>query len=500
MGRKGKSTEPLASSQRRDSSVVPPPALRATFPARGKEARWEPVIGMEVHAQVETRSKMFCSCSADYLAAEPNSHVCEVCLGMPGVLPVANQRAVEQVVKTALALNCEIARKTKFDRKNYFYPDLPKGYQISQYDLPLSKGGWLEAGGKRIRITRVHLEEDTGKLLHAGDALRTAQESLVDLNRAGVPLMEIVSEPDLSSAEEARDYAMTLRAILREIGVSEADMEKGQLRAEANVSVRPQGVSELGVKTELKNLNSFRALQRAIEHEVDRQIKVLESGGEVVQETRGWSEPDQTTFSQRRKEFADDYRYFPEPDLPPLEIEPTWVEELRAGLPELPHDRRRRLMTQYQISDYDAGQLSEEKAKAELFEATVAAGAPAKQAANWIIGSGPTLDATRLAELIGLVVEGVINRDQGLRVLAAAQESERSPAQIVREEGLAQVSDEQALAQVVEAVISENPQAVADFRGGKAQAMGALMAKVKDKTGGSANMKLASQLLRNRLA
>jgi aspartyl-tRNA(Asn)/glutamyl-tRNA(Gln) amidotransferase subunit B len=461
---------------------------------------WEAVIGMEVHAQVSTRSKMFCSCSSDYLAAEPNAHVCEVCLGMPGVLPVANRKAIEQVVRTALALGCDVARHSKFDRKNYFYPDLPKGYQISQYDMPLSLSGSIDVNGKRVRITRVHLEEDTGKLIHAGDALETAQESLVDLNRAGVPLMEIVSEPDLRSADEARDYAMTLRAVLRAIGASEADMEKGQLRAEANVSVRRTGTSELGVKTELKNINSFRALHRAVGYEIDRQIEVLESGGAVVQETRGWSEPDQRTFSQRSKEYADDYRYFPEPDLPPLEIDPAWVDELRQALPELPHVRLRRLVEQYGITDYDAGQLVEEAATADLFEATVAAGAPAKQVANWIIGHSPSLDAGRLAELIGLVVGGTINRDQGLQVMAEAQESGRSPAEIVRERGLAQVSDEAALAEVVEAAVAESPQAVADFKAGKQQAIGALLAVVKAKTGGRANMKLASQLLRNRLS
>jgi aspartyl-tRNA(Asn)/glutamyl-tRNA(Gln) amidotransferase subunit B len=461
---------------------------------------WEAVIGMEVHVQVATRSKMFCSCSSDYLAAPPNARVCPVCLGMPGVLPVANARAVEQVVKTALALNCEIARHTKFDRKNYFYPDLPKGYQISQYDLPLSRHGWLELeGGRRVRITRVHLEEDTGKLLHAGDALETATESLVDLNRAGVPLMEIVSEPDLRGADDARDYATTLRALLRAIGASEADMEKGQLRAEANVSVRRAGSDALGVKTELKNINSFRALHRAVEHEIERQIGVLESGAEVVQETRGWSEADQRTFSQRGKEGAQDYRYFPEPDLPPLEIDPAWVEELRAALPELPHLRRRRLIEQYGIPEFDAVQLTQELEAADVFESAVAEGAPAKPLANWIIGQSPSLDAPRLAELVRLVVDGAINRDQGIEVMEEAQRTGQAPGEIVRARGMAQVSDEDALAQVVDEVLAENAQAVADFRGGKTQALGALMAEVKRKTDGRANMKLASQLVRTRL-
>ena len=460
---------------------------------------WEAVIGMEVHAQLATRSKMFCDCSADYLAAPPNSSVCEVCLGMPGVLPVINEKAVELVLKTGLALDCEIPSHTKFDRKNYFYPDLPKGYQISQYDLPMCRSGRFEVDDRTVRITRVHLEEDTGKLLHAGDALQTAGESLVDLNRSGVPLMEIVSEPDLHSAEEARDYAMALRALLRAVGASHADMEKGQLRAEANVSVRPRGSDELGVKTELKNINSFRALHRAVEHEITRQIEIMEAGGKVVQETRGWSEAEQRTFPQRTKEYADDYRYFPEPDLPPLELSPAWVEELRASLPELPVARRRRLIGQYGISEFDADQLTAEVVTADLFEAAVAAGAPAKQAANWIIGSHPTLDAAELAELINLVVEGTINRDQGLQVLEEAQSTGRAPAEIVRERRLAQVSDETALAEAVERVVGENPQAVADFRAGKQQAAMALLGKIKAATGGTANMSVARELLLKRL-
>ena len=462
-------------------------------------AEWEAVIGMEVHAQLATRSKMFCDCSADYLAAAPNSSVCEVCLGLPGVLPVINQRAVELVVKTGLALNCEVPAHTKFDRKNYFYPDLPKGYQISQYDLPMCGRGRFEVDGRAVRITRVHLEEDTGKLLHAGDALHTAQESLVDLNRSGVPLMEIVSEPDMRSADEARDYVVALRALLCAIGASEADMEKGQFRAEANVSVRRGGIEELGVKTEIKNINSFRALHRAVEYEIRRQIEVVGAGRSVVQETRGWSEPEQRTFSQRSKEYADDYRYFPEPDLPPLALDSAWVEELRASLPELPAARRRRFLQQYDISDYDAEQLTDEAKTADLFEATVAAGAPAKRAANWIIESQPTLDAVRLAELIDLVVKGTINRDQALQVLEEAQSGGAAPAEIVLQRGLAQVSDESALAEIVERVVDDNPQAVADFKAGKQQAAMALLGKVRAATGGTANMAVARDLLIERL-
>jgi aspartyl-tRNA(Asn)/glutamyl-tRNA(Gln) amidotransferase subunit B len=471
-----------------------------TVPERGFDVDgWEAVIGMEVHVQPSTVSKMFCGCSADYMGAAPNSNVCEVCLGLPGVLPVVNARAVEQVIKTALALEGEVARHTKFDRKNYFYPDLPKGYQISQYDLPVARGGRLEVGGRVVRITRVHLEEDTGKLLHAGDALHTAEESLVDLNRSGMPLMEIVSEPDLRSAEEARDYAVALRDVLRAVGASEADMEKGQLRAEANVSVRRRGSSELGVKTELKNINSFRALHRAVAFEIERQVQELAAGRPVVQETRGWSEAEQRTFSQRSKEYAQDYRYFPEPDLPPLELDPEWVAGLRARLPELPAALRRRLRERHGLSEFDSGQLTQEPGRAALFEATVAAGAPAKAAANWIIGNTPTLDAEQLAELIILVAQGVINREQGVKVLEEAQASGRPPRQVVSDLGLAQVSDEAQLRAVVERVIGENPRAVADYRSGKQQAIGALLAGVKEATAGSANMGLASRIIRELL-
>src|SRR3979490_680055 len=334
---------------------------------------------MEVHVQPRTRSKMFCGCAVGSVGDPPNSNVCEICLGMPGVVPVITKAAVEACLKPALALGCEIPRHTKFDRKNYMYPDLPKGYQISQYDLPMSHDGYLELDGRRVRIRRVHLEEDTGKLIHAGDKLHMAKESFLDLNRAGVPLMEIVSEPDLHSADEARDYAIALRTLLRTIGASEADMEKGHLRAEPNIWIRAPGAEELGVKTELKNINSFRALHRAILYEVTRQTEVLESGGTVVQETRGWSEAEQRTFSQRSKEFAEDYRYFPEPDLPPLELDPAWIEGLRASLPELPATRRRRVAEEYEIPEQDAVQLTDEVATADLFEATVAAGAPPKQ-------------------------------------------------------------------------------------------------------------------------
>ncbi len=461
---------------------------------------WEPVIGMEVHVQLATRTKMFCGCSSDYLAAPPNGNVCPVCLGLPGVLPTANESAVEKVVKAAVALQCEVAEHTKFDRKNYFYPDLPKGYQISQYDLPIARGGRLLVGERTVRITRVHLEEDTGKLLHAGDALHSAEESLVDLNRAGVPLMEVVSEPDLHSAEAARDYAIELRDLFRAVGVSEADMEKGQLRAEANVSVRKVGESALGVKTELKNINSFRALQRAVAHEIERQVDVLEEGGQVVQETRGWSEAQQRTFTQRSKEEADDYRYFPEPDLPPLHLDSGWVSHLRQALPELPARKRERFRSQYRLSESDARLFVEDPDRSRLLEETVAAGAVARTTANWIIATDPKLGPPHLAELLRLIDQGVINRDQCREVQREAEASGRPPQEVVQALGLAQVSDEAALAGVIEEVIAAQPQAAADFRAGKQQAVGALLAAVKQRTGGTANLKVASRLLRDRLS
>jgi aspartyl-tRNA(Asn)/glutamyl-tRNA(Gln) amidotransferase subunit B len=461
-------------------------------------AGWEVVIGMEVHVQPRTRSKMFCGCAVGHLGDPPNSNVCEICLGMPGTLPVINKAAVEACLKTALALNCEIPRHTKFDRKNYMYPDLPKGYQISQYDLPMSVSGYLELDGRRVRVRRVHLEEDTGKLIHAGDKLHKASESFVDLNRAGVPLMEIVTEPDLRSADEARDYAVALRTLLRTIGASEAEMEKGQLRAEPNISLRRLGTAELGVKTELKNINSFRALHRAISYEVTRQTEVLESGGAVVQETRGWSEAEQRTFSQRSKEFAEDYRYFPEPDLPPLEIDAAWVEELRRALPELPGARRGRLVAQYGLPAADAVLIAADRDLADLFEAAVAAGAEAKPVANWIIGdvapTGKIPTPEHLAELVKLVTAGSITRDQAREVLLESVETGRSPAHIVAEHGYAQVSDESTLQDEVEAVMRANPRAVEDYRAGKKQALGALMADMR-KRAPQANPKIASELL-----
>jgi aspartyl-tRNA(Asn)/glutamyl-tRNA(Gln) amidotransferase subunit B len=457
---------------------------------------WEVVIGMEVHVQPRTRSKMFCGCSVAELNDPPNTHTCPVCLGLPGVLPVINRAAVEAGLKTALALNCEIPRHTKFDRKNYMYPDLPKGYQISQYDLPMSINGYIEVGERRVRIRRVHLEEDTGKLVHAGDKLHRAWESYVDLNRAGVPLMEIVSEPDIRSADEARDYAMELQTLLRAIGASNADMERGQMRAEPNISIRRKGSSELGVKTELKNINSFRALHRAIGFEVERQVRAVESGEEVVQETRGWSEAEQRTFSQRSKEFAEDYRYFPEPDLPPLELDRSWIEELRASLPELPSVTRAALRRE--LPESLAVLLSGSRDLADLYGQAVARGAPPVSTANWIVNeiapTGKIPSPQNLAELVRLVEDRAITRDHGREVLMESVETGRTPAEIVAEHGYAQVSDESELKVLAEAVIDANPKAAADYRSGKKQAMQALMADLR-KRAPQANPKVANEVL-----
>src|SRR5712691_2334800 len=437
---------------------------------------WEVVIGMEVHVQPRTRTKMFCGCAIGQLGDPPNSNVCEVCMGLPGVLPVINKAAVEACLKTALALNCEIPRHTKFDRKNYMYPDLPKGYQISQYDLPMSVNGVLELDGRKVRIRRVHLEEDTGKLIHAGDKLHKAWESFVDLNRAGVPLMEIVSEPDIRSADDARDYAQALRTLLRTIGASEAEMEKGQLRAEPNISIRRYGTDDLGVKTELKNINSFRALHRAIEFEVKRQVELVESGGTV----------------------AEDYRYFPEPDLPPLELDRPWIEDLRSALPELPGPRRVRLASEYGLPASDAALIAADRDLADLFEAAAKASGESKQTANWVIGevapTGRYPSPTHLADVVTMVGTGKITRDQGREVLAESMNSGGSPTEIVAKRGFAQISDESELRTIVEAVIDGNPRAVEDYRAGKKQAMQALMADVR-KRAPQANPKVASSLL-----
>jgi aspartyl-tRNA(Asn)/glutamyl-tRNA(Gln) amidotransferase subunit B len=481
---------------------------------------YEAVIGIEVHAQLLTESKMFCRCSADYAAAEPNTHVCPVCLGMPGVLPVINQKAVEYTVMTALALNCRIPEFSKFDRKNYFYPDLPKGYQISQYGLPLSRDGWLEieANGKarRIGIERVHLEEDTAKLVHVDG------HSLVDFNRAGVPLMEIVSRPDIRTPEEARQYLTKLRNILRYLGVSSGNMEEGAMRCEANISLRPRGESELGIKVEVKNLNSFHSVKLALEYETERQAKTLEADERIEQVTMGWDEARGMTVVQRTKEYAHDYRYFPEPDLPPLVLSREWVEGIKQKLPELPGAKQNRFMEQYGLSRYDADVLTAERPVADYFESCVkkgletrdkGLGAGAKAIANWITGElfrllkaadigieAVKITPDALTELLTLVEKGTISISIAKDVFSEMFETGRPAAQIVEEKGLAQISDLEELSRMVEQVIAENPGPVEEYLGGKEAVLRFLVGQVMKATRGKANPHLVNELLKERLS
>jgi aspartyl-tRNA(Asn)/glutamyl-tRNA(Gln) amidotransferase subunit B len=465
---------------------------------------FEVVIGLEVHSQLLTKSKMFCTCSTDYAYAAPNTHVCPICMGMPGVLPVINEQAVAYTIMTALALNCEIPAYSKFDRKNYPYPDLMKGYQISQYDIPLSKNGYLtiEHDGqiKRIGITRVHLEEDTARLLHRDGY------SLVDINRSGTPLMEIVSEPDMRSPEEARLYMQKLREILVYLGVSSGRMEEGSLRCDANISVRPRGQQKLGVKTEIKNMNSFRSVERALAYEAHRQIELLGNGQLIHQETRGWVETKGITVAQRSKEYAHDYRYFPEPDLPPLLISRAWVEELRAQLPELPDARRARYMDDYGLSAQDANVLTEDKTLGDYFEQVVAVSqtsdrkARAKAAANLVLNDvvrllkansisiqESPLSATASANLLDLLDKERITGKQAKEVLEEAFVSGKMPDVIVKEKGIEPpISDQSALERIIEEVIANNPKAARDYRAGKTNALQALIGQVMKQTRGQA--------------
>jgi aspartyl-tRNA(Asn)/glutamyl-tRNA(Gln) amidotransferase subunit B len=476
---------------------------------------YEATIGMEVHAQLLTRSKMFCACSAQAFGAEPNTHVCPVCLGLPGALPVANRQAVEQTMLVGLALDCSVAERAVFSRKNYFYPDLPKGYQISMYDFPLCEHGWLEievfpGDSKRIRIRRVHLEEDTAKLSHAGD------HSLVDLNRAGLPLLEIVTEPDLRSADEAHEYLVQLRAILRYLGASTADMEKGAMRCEVNVSVRPVGSEALGTKVEIKNLNSFRSVKHALEYEIRRQIEALEAGSEVRQVTMGWDEGRGQTVVQRTKETAEDYRYFPEPDLPPLEISRDWVAALRAQLPELPQSRKARLVVDYGLIPAVADLLVQDRAVADYYEAATRAGAnrlvPPLVMTNWIIGDLFRLLKSEekeidqipvrpegLAELVELVHRDQITARSGKAVLEEMVSTGRPASQIVQERGLVKVSSEVTLAPLVEKILAQHPEEVASYRAGKETLLQWFVGQVMRATRGKADPQVTLALLRERL-
>jgi aspartyl-tRNA(Asn)/glutamyl-tRNA(Gln) amidotransferase subunit B len=483
-------------------------------------ADYEAVIGLEVHAELQTHSKMFCGCQVvDPTQAEPNIAVCPVCAGMPGVLPVVNRQAVAYALRVALALNCEIAHTSIFARKNYFYPDLPKGYQISQYEQPLAIKGHLtittSQGERRIHIRRVHMEEDTGKLTHISvNADSEAGYSLVDLNRAGVPLLEIVSEPDLHTAEEVRSYAMALRSILRYLGVNSGDMQKGVLRIEPNVSVRPKGSQELGTRTEIKNLNSFRALERAVDFEINRQIDCLSRHEAVIQQTLGWDDLKGVTVPQRSKEEAHDYRYFPEPDLPPLVIETAWIESERLNLPELPADRQRRFQSQYGLSTYDASVLVAEKMVADFFEQTVTAAPdiPVKTIANWLTGelfgllnqTGASIESANippagLASLLQMVKRGEINQTTAKAVLEEMFQSGRSAEEIATERGLRQISDTGAIANLVHQVLAENKEQVSNYLSGKETISRWLFGQVMRLAEGQANPQVIQAELKRQL-
>ena len=473
---------------------------------------YEAVIGMEVHAQLATDSKVFCPTSTNF-HAPPNTNVCPLTLGLPGTLPVLNRKAVEFSVMVGLALNCRISRWSKMDRKNYFYPDLPKNYQISQYDLPLCYDGYLEidinGGTKRIGIRRAHLEEDTASNTHTiGKGM-----SGVDFNRAGIPLLEIVTEPDIQSAEEAFAYLTALKQILRYLGVSDCNMEEGSLRGEANISVRPKGATELGTKTEVKNVASFSGTQKAIEFEVKRQVRVIEEGGTLVQETRGWDADRGVTFSQRLKEEAHDYRYFPDPDLVPIVIDEAWEKQLREQLPELPRARRQRFQEAFGLSAYDAGVLTAERPMADYFETVLAQGAPAKLATNWImVELQPILNAAgaswedcplppeHLAELIALIEDGVISGKIAKDVLPESVSSGKPPKAIVEEKGLVQISDTGELEGIVREIIAANPGPLADYKAGKQKAMGFFVGQVMKATKGQANPKLVNEILTQELS
>ena len=476
---------------------------------------YELVVGLEVHSQLLTDSKMFCGCSTAYQDSPPNTHICPVCLGLPGALPVLNRRAIEFTIRLGLALNCTIARVTKWDRKNYHYPDLPKGYQISQYDLPLCHSGWLEVeteerGRQRIGIRRVHLEEDTGRSLHQGD------QTLLDYNRSGVPLVEIVTEPDIRAPEEARQLLQKLRTIVRYIGVGSGDLEAGAMRLEPNVSVRRRGQKAFGTPVEVKNLNSFRVVKLALEYEQQRQGILLTRGEQVVRETRGWLEGRGETVSQRRKEEADDYRYFPEPDLPPLRVTDEWIDEVRASLPELPDARAARFQETLGLTRYDAEVLTAERETADWFEAAVEVaaerGIEAKPISNWVTGELFRLSGVRgepltdlpltreaLVELVELVEGNKISQNVGKEVLATMLDSGRGAREIVETEGLAQISDADALDGIIDQVLAASPDEVQRFREGKTSLIGFFVGQVMKETQGKANPKLVRQILLSRL-
>ena len=478
--------------------------------------KYEAVIGLEIHCELKTKTKIFCGCATGF-GAEQNTHVCPVCLGLPGVLPTVNKRVVEFGIKAGLATNCTINKYSKFDRKNYYYPDLPKNWQTSQYDLPIAEHGWVDIDvdgeKKRIRLTRIHMEEDAGKLVHSGTTIKDSATSNVDYNRTGVPLLEIVSEPDLRSAEEARAYMEKIKAIMEYIDVSNCRMEEGNLRADINVSLRPAGTKELGTRTEMKNINSFKNLEDAINYEIERQEEVLEDGGHVIQETRTFDPARGITLSMRSKENAHDYRYMPEPDLPPIVTSEETIEKYRSELPELPDARRARLETEYGLSDYDAGIITSSRAMAEYFDAVVATGADPKLAANWIMGDlaknlnedgidivKSPVSAERLGKMIGLIMKDTISGKIAKKVFKEMWTNEDDPEKIVKDKGLVQITDTGAIEAAVDAAIAANPKAVAEYKGGKKKAIGALVGQVMKATRGKANPQMVNKMLAEKLA
>lgn len=478
--------------------------------------KYEAVIGLEIHCELKTKTKIFCGCATGF-GAEQNTHVCPVCLGLPGVLPTVNKRVVEFGIKAGLATNCTINKYSKFDRKNYYYPDLPKNWQTSQYDLPIAEHGWVDIDvdgeKKRIRLTRIHMEEDAGKLVHSGTTIKDSATSNVDYNRTGVPLLEIVSEPDLRSAEEARAYMEKIKAIMEYIDVSNCRMEEGNLRADINVSLRPVGTKELGTRTEMKNINSFKNLEDAINYEIERQEDVLEDGGHVVQETRTFDPARGITLSMRSKENAHDYRYMPEPDLPPIVTSEETIEKYRSELPELPDARRARLEKEYGLSDYDAGIITSSRAMAEYFDAVVATGADPKLAANWIMGdlaknlnedgidiTKSPVSAERLGKMIGLIMKDTISGKIAKKVFKEMWTNEDDPEKIVKDKGLVQITDTGAIEAAVDAAIAANPKAVAEYKGGKKKAIGALVGQVMKATRGKANPQMVNKMLAEKLA
>lgn len=470
--------------------------------------KYDTVIGLEVHAQLKTNTKIFCSCPTEF-GQGPNDQVCPICLGMPGVLPVLNKRAVELAIRAGLSLNCEIAETSKFDRKNYFYPDLPKGYQISQYDKPICSSGHLTVKGKKVRIHRAHLEEDAGKLVHQGaEGLHGSTHSCPDYNRAGVPLLEIVSEPDITSPDEAREYLTELRTILRYVDVCDGNLEEGSFRCDANVSIKPAGSEKLGTRTEIKNMNSFRAVQRAIQTEIERQTQIVESGGKIVQETRLWNEAEGKTFSMRSKEEAHDYRYFPEPDLVPFSVSREWVKEVQTGMPELPDARRTRYVESSGLSAEDAYMLASDKDMSDFFDAALKSGGNGKTVANWLLGpalafmnegklefSQLKITPKIIADLSEAVNKGTIGSTTAKQLLPELLKDGGDVNKIIQEKGLAQVSDEAGLKQAVEAVISQFPEQLAEFRSGKTKVRQFFFGETMKSLKGKGNPQIINKLL-----